>query len=256
MSDCISFRTLSEKGDKFLHNRTGMINLYFLASLSHWVQSCHLPQEPSTLHNMNSHNSYHICPSLPAALAVMAVEIWLIRSQLLENSIFLDTDSYGRRIFATHLCCWLHVLVEGKERLSFQVGWIFVGLEPCEERTLGVISNAASSCSMKPQGKQGWQAWPASTVPAQVSPQPRSEVRVWQECERQSFSTVRLHFWSGNMADLSGMLAFWRLPESYGMNSCFPKTAGGVLKGSSWNWNRGVWAKARVGGSRWGRCST
>lgn len=44
MSDSISFKPLSEKGDKFLHNGPGMMtNLYFLASLSHWVQSCHLP---------------------------------------------------------------------------------------------------------------------------------------------------------------------------------------------------------------------
>lgn len=85
--------------------------------------------------------------------------------------------------------------------------------------------------------------------------QAQSEVRVWQECERQRFSAVRQHFWSGNMAELSGILVFWRLPESYGMSSCLAKTAGGVLKRSTYNWNRGVWAKARAGGSRWGRCS-
>lgn len=180
------------------------------------------------------------------------MEIWLIRS----HSAFLDIDSCGRRVFATRLCCWLRVLVEGKARLSFQVGWIFVGLEHCEGQTLGVNNDEASSCSMEPQGKQGWQAWPGSTVPAQVSNRPQSEARAWQQCERQRFSAVRQHFWSGNMADLSGMLVFWRLPESYRMSSCLAKTAGEVLKGSSWNWNRGVWAKARAGGSRWGRCST
>lgn len=127
------------------------------------------PRQPSTLHNMKSHNSYHICPALPAALAVMAMEIWLIRSQLLENSVFLDIASYGRRVFATCLCWWLPVLAEDKERLSFQVGWIFVGLEPCEGQTVRVNSNGAFSFPMQPQGKEGWQAWPASTVPAQVS---------------------------------------------------------------------------------------
>lgn len=122
------------------------------------------PREPCTLHT-RSHSSYHVSPSLPTALAVMAVEIWLIRSQLSENSVFLDIDSYGKRGFATRLCCWLHVLVEGKERLSFQVGWIFVGLEPCEGPTLGENSNRASSwLHGTPR-----QAGPASTMPAQVS---------------------------------------------------------------------------------------
>lgn len=78
MSDYIYFRTLSEKGDKFLHNRTGMaINLYFLASLSHGVQSCHVPQRTLniTQHELPQLLS-HVCPP-PAALAGMAMEIWL-----------------------------------------------------------------------------------------------------------------------------------------------------------------------------------
>lgn len=61
------------------------------------------------------------------------------------------------------------MLVEDKERLSFQVRGIFIGLEPCEGHTVRVNSNGAFSFPMEPQGKQGWQAWPASTVPAQVS---------------------------------------------------------------------------------------
>lgn len=191
------------------------------------------PRQPSTLHNMKSHNSYHICPALPAALAVMAMEIWLIRSQLLENSVFLDIASYGRRVFATCLCWWLPVLAEDKERLSFQVGWIFVGLEPCEGQTVRVNSSGAlsSPCSHK-ASRAGKHGQPARCL-LRFQTQAQREVRVWQECERQRFSAVRQHFWSGNMAELSGMLVFWRLPESYGMSSCLAKTAGGVLKGSS-----------------------
>lgn len=100
--------------------------VYFIGS-SHVI----CPREPSTLHNMNFHNSYHVCPSLPAALAGMAMEIWVIRSQLRTLYSLTSTLHRGRRV----LCCWLHV--EGKERLSLQVGWMFVGWSLVRDKHCG-----------------------------------------------------------------------------------------------------------------------
>lgn len=158
-------RTLRENGNRFLVNRSWIMKLYFLTSLSLWVQSCPLPPatplaypyltkpEPPQLLS-------HACPSLSAALAAMAMEIWILPSQALKNFIYIASYGGGR--------CLLHACVECRLMGVHDIGeWekavvpgrmIFCStglcLDPCQGSNTET-KHQASSCSMKTPGKHG-----------------------------------------------------------------------------------------------------
>lgn len=169
MSSVYVFVELSEKMENsILLNRVWMMKLYFLTSLSLWVQSCPLPPAiPS-------------CIPLPYITSTPTTPITCSSfsfSSLGSNGngnltspittppdlcVFLYIASYGGSRCLLHACveCWLMGAhdIGGREKAVIPGRMTFyrtgLCLDPCE-RSNTEAKQKASSCSVKPHGKHG-----------------------------------------------------------------------------------------------------